>query len=162
MRELTPQEALARAAGLCATKELCSSDIRKRLQSWLIAPQEHASIIETLIGKGFINHARYARSFVHDKSLYSKWGVKKIEFTLRAKQIEPDIIAAALQDIAPDQQQETLHKILIGKLKQLKESDTYQRNQKLMRLGLSRGFSYELIRKEIARIEPNFEEIDNY
>ncbi|MDR2937066.1 MAG: RecX family transcriptional regulator [Rikenellaceae bacterium] len=140
-RQKTEAEALAALADRCAKAEVCIADARRLLFRWAIAPQARERIIEKLISDRFIDEERYAQAFVRDKLSFSRWGNRKIAQTLADKHIPHDIISRALEQVDPEQQQEKLETDLRRKLKSIEEKKTYKKKEKLLRFGLSRGFT---------------------
>ena len=72
-KEMSPDEALHKAAALCSAKECCIYDIREKLARWNISDKDKNSIINRLISEKFIDEARYCTAFVKDKFRFSGW-----------------------------------------------------------------------------------------
>lgn len=144
MKPLSPTEALAKAAGLCAKGEHCAADITAKLMLWGIEDQDAGNIVNKLVEQGFIDETRYARAFINDKYRFAKWGRVKIEQGLRMKQI-PSAVFKPLMDEVIDKEEyiQTLCDLLKQKRKSLKEEDENQLRAKLTRFALQRGFTYE-------------------
>ncbi|MCM1108963.1 MAG: RecX family transcriptional regulator [Clostridium sp.] len=140
LKETNTQDAFNKAAALCSASECCPMDIRQKLRKWGLDEQECDTILNQLIDDGFINEERYCRAFVHDKFHYNKWGRRKIQEALRIKHLPMQAIADALQQIPVEQYEETLKKLLTAKNKEIKAGTAYERNGKLMRFALERGF----------------------
>ena len=62
------------AAKLCAAREYCSDDIRRKLIQKGIAPKEADELCRQLKEKGFLDDQRYARAYVADKCRFNHWG----------------------------------------------------------------------------------------
>ncbi|MDO4929876.1 MAG: regulatory protein RecX [Bacteroidales bacterium] len=142
---LSPEAAFTRAAARCATTEYCNADWRRRLAQAGLTPQEVADVLERLQREGFIDEARYARAYAHDKALYDRWGQLKIRQGLAAKGIADEDIAAALADVDEDVWEKNLRDLLTQKNRSLRAADDYERRQKLMRFAAGRGYETELI-----------------
>ena len=144
MKPLSPTEALAKAAGLCAKGEHCVADIIAKLRQWGIEGQDAETIVNKLVEQGFIDEGRYARAFINDKYRFAKWGRIKIEQGLLMKQI-PSAVFKPLMDEVIDKEEyiQILCDLLEQKRKSLKEEDEYQLRAKLTRFALQRGFTYE-------------------
>lgn len=113
-----------------------------------------ASMVETLVGEGFIDENRYATAFCRDKSSIRGWGPAKIRAALRSKGIPSDIIEDALQQIDASKADDKLSKALDVKIRQLKGDPAIR--AKLLRFGLSRGYDYEQIISKISeKLEKN-------
>ena len=134
---------LARAERLCSRREYCMQEIRIKLKAGGASEEEADRVIESLIQRNFLNEQRYTRAFVHDKSSLQKWGPEKIRHALRAKRIPDALMREALAGIDAHTQKETLRRLLETKRRSLKDASPSELRTKLIRFGLSRGFSYE-------------------
>ena len=143
MKPLSSTEALSKAANYCAKGEHCVADIREKLRQWGFE-DDADSIIDKLTQQDFINEARYARAFIHDKYRFGKWGRVKIEQALRLKQISAETIHQQMDEVIDNEEyNQNLRDLLAQKRKTLKEDDDYQLRAKLVRFALQRGFTYE-------------------
>ena len=59
MKQLTPGEALNKAAAYCTLCERCISEVSTKLAAWGVPHGEQQKIIERLQQEGFIDEARY-------------------------------------------------------------------------------------------------------
>ena len=75
---------LGRMMRLCAGRECCRSDIRRKLAA--LPPADAEDILATLCREGYLDDARYARAFARDKSALQGWGSLKIKLALQQKQ----------------------------------------------------------------------------
>lgn len=139
-KPLTPDEALYRAAALCSTAERCANEIEEKLAGWGIPPTAASGIIEHLKREGYIDEARYCRSYVHDKIRFDRWGRLKIAAALRQKKISGEAIADALSHIDEEAYRAGLHELLDRKRQQLGDTGNPSERAKLVRFALSRGF----------------------
>ena len=130
------------AQQLCSQRECCVHDVRVRLRAKGAEPQEVEEVIAALIEQNFLNEARYARAFVHDKSKLQGWGPEKIRYALRAKQLPDALIRGALAEIDQDAQKERLIRLLEVKQQSIKVTSETDLRAKLIRFGLARGFTY--------------------
>lgn len=143
------EKALNRAAVLCSRSEHCESDIRTKLLQWQVDAASADAIVARLLHDGFIDDARYARAFVHDKFLYNGWGRMKLSAQLRQKGISADAIAAALSQISDEDYRNTLLRLLRGKWRTVNGREPRLARAALLRFAASRGFEadqcYELV-----------------
>lgn len=142
--KLTEEKALHRIAAYCSRAERCESDIRRKLIGWELSEAEQENIIARLRKEKFLDHSRYCRSFINDKVKYNKWGVNKIIFELRKKQIEEKYYLPILEEFSREAFEEQLIHILKVKNRTIKAKDQYDQKNKLIRFALSRGFSMDL------------------
>lgn len=82
-------------------------------------------------------------AYVKDKSKYNRWGINKIRYELKKKQIADVLINEALSAIDPQDNREQLRQLLESKRKSVKGNSAYEINQKLVRFAVGRGFSYD-------------------
>ncbi|MBO5864031.1 MAG: RecX family transcriptional regulator [Paludibacteraceae bacterium] len=152
-KQITAEEAKAKAAGMCSLAEKCVHDISEKLKKWNISEEEAVHIISFLLKEKFIDEKRYARFFVQDKHKFAKWGKTKIAFALKNKGIAQSDINEALSQIEDDNYQEQIEALLQNKLKTIKYKDKYDARAKLFRFGASRGFEPNILTKIIEKIE---------
>ena len=138
---LNRMEALYQSmAALCARREYCCADIAEKLRKKGATHEEAAVLIDRLIEGGYIDEGRYARAFVHDKTLYNGWGRIKTAQHLRAKGICPAYINEAMTCITDEQYAEVFSKVLRSKQRSIKGDTDYEVRQKLARSLIARGF----------------------
>ncbi len=145
MKELTIQEAFLKAAACCSGTEYCTSDIRKKLERWGIKEAQQKEILTRLHTERFIDECRYSKCFVRDKFKNNQWGRIKIVQALRFKEIPDTYFQEALGEIDDEEYLRVLHNLLKNKARSIKASSEYERNGKLIRFGLSRGFEMNVI-----------------
>lgn len=156
---LTFENALSKAADLCARCEQCSPDILKKLESWGINASDSAKIIRRLEELKFLDNLRFAKAYAHDKLHFSGWGRRKIRQGLWAKRLPTDIIDQAFDDIdeEDDEYRAIALRVMKAKIRQLKEWPLSRESKlKVVKFAMTRGFEYPLIvdifRTEIARM----------
>jgi regulatory protein len=141
--------ALSKAMALCSHRELCSFEIRNKLQSWGIENKDADKITDILTEENFINELRYSKAFVNDKFKYNKWGRIKIASHLRAKGISAGTVKAALEEINNETYLQMIKTLIASHRKTIKSKDKYDMKAKLLRYGLSKGFEsyilYEIL-----------------
>ncbi len=136
------EAALNRARNLCAKSEKCADDLYKKNKSWKIPYPELENIIIKLKEEGFIDHQRYAAAFVNDKLKFNHWGRKKIQYTLKAKSIEDEIIENEISNIDEDTYNQILEEELLKKQKKLANQDKTTQKQKIIQYLTQKGFEY--------------------
>ncbi len=144
--------ALRKAKNLCARSEKCAKDIREKLCQWKTPVEFYEEIIEILYAGKFLDDLRYAESYVHDKIYLSKWGKQKVAFSLRMKNIADVTIEQALQEIDNECYEKGLLELLQKKERSVKAKSVYEKKAKLIRFGVSRGFSMSEIDKILNEI----------
>ena len=149
MKELTPGEALNKAAAYCTLCERCVSEVTAKLTAWGVPHCEQEEIIARLIKEKFIDQARYCRAFVNDKVKFNRWGRIKITAALREKRLPQEYIKEALENIDEETYLQALKETIDIKRRELKGKDDFAAQQKIIRHAASRGYEPALIMKTI-------------
>ena len=137
---------LGRMMRLCAAREYCTGDLRRKLSA--LPPAEADEVMDTLCREGYVDDARYARAFARDKSALQGWGSLKIKLALQRKGIGSADIAAALAEIDTQAAAAKREQVLGAKWKTLQqEPDPARREAKFFRYALGRGYGYEEIKR---------------
>lgn len=137
---------LGRMMRLCAAREYCTGDLRRKLTA--LPPAEADEVMDTLCREGYVDDARYARAFARDKSALQGWGSLKIKLALQRKGIGSADIAAALAEIDAQAAAVKREQVLGAKWKTLQqEPDPARREAKFFRYALGRGYGYEEIKR---------------
>lgn len=145
MKELTESEALYKASAYCSTAERCLSEMKNKLTEWGMNEEAQSRILKCLTDERFIDEIRYCRSFIKEKLRFNKWGKKKIMQALWQKQIPSAICEEELARIDEEEYLSLLRSLLAAKKRTLKANTEYERNGKLVRFAVSRGFEMEII-----------------
>src|SRR5690554_4347267 len=127
----TPRQARLKAESYCAYQERSQQEIRDKLYSWGVYPDDVENIIVDLISENFLNEERFAHAYASGKFNIKKWGKGKITSGLKFKQVPPRLIKDALNTIDPDEYFDTLLEVLRKKAALLDERDAYKRRMKL-------------------------------
>ena len=137
---------LGRMMRLCAGRECCRSDIRRKLAA--LPPAAAQEVLDTLCREGYLDDARYARAFARDKSALQGWGSLKIKLALQRKAIGAAAIGAALEEIDAKAAEARMEQVLRAKWNALaREDDPARKEAKFYRYALARGYGYEEIKR---------------
>ena len=147
MKEVTEQGAYLQLAQLCARSEHCQHEMLEKMRKWGMTDEAQARVMQRLVGERYVDDERYARAFVRDKIRYNKWGRRKVEQALWMKRIDDDIRERVLGEVDDDEYISVLRPLLKQKRRSTKAKSDYELNQKLVRLALSRGFTFDIIRQ---------------
>ncbi len=146
MKELTEKEALLKAGSYCASSEHCRQEVWEKLQQWGLDEAAANRVLDKLEADNYIDEERYCCAFVRDKFRFSKWGKLKIKEGLYAKGIKSGVARPFLEQLDVEEYQQTLRELLNAKRKTIRAKDDYERDVKLIRFALSRGFELKDIR----------------
>lgn len=132
-------------AGLCAKSEQCTSDILTKLYKAGLKKEDRDGIIRYLTDHRYLDDARFAKAFAGYKVRFAGWGKRKIAAALGAKRIPSALVAAALDNIDPDDYMEAARRVAAAKKRDLDMTD---RNDvaKFYRQMLSRGFESSIVK----------------
>lgn len=140
---MTYEKVLLRLAGLCASSEQCTGDIRSKALKAGLSMMDAERVVEYLVSGKYVDDRRFARAFASDKVRFSRWGRMKVRMGLKGKGISDADISEALQSIDAAEYAEALQKALSAKARGLDLSDVKGR-QSLYRHLASRGFESAL------------------
>ena len=146
-KPMTEQEALRKLAAICAKGEHCSGEMLTKMERWGLDEGQQATIMVKLIHGKYVDDERFCRLFVADKIKFDKWGRRKIEQALWQKRIDPSISKAALDAVDASDYIAILRPLLQAKQKSIKAQNDYERNMKLIRYAMGRGFTIDIIRE---------------
>jgi regulatory protein len=152
-QQLTFKEALSKATDLCSKSEKCLFDFEIKCRDWQLPGEETSRLLTYLSDEGYIDHERYAGSFVNDKFKFNKWGKIKLAYALRQKKVEEKYIRKALSGIPDEAYQKTLLELLSAKAKTLNKLDALALKSKLLLFAQSRGFELDEALKMIERLK---------
>jgi len=131
---------LHKAQEYCAYSERCRFEVTQKLQQWGVDKTRASKMIEQLGKDNFINEDRYTELFIRSKFKIKKWGKNKIAAELRMKKIPESIISKYLQTIDTKEYYSAILSLIEKKSKELKEKDTFKKNQKIARFLIAKGF----------------------
>lgn len=144
-RPITPEEAYRKATTRCAAHECCRSEWRTKFKRQGLSNEQIEELLDRLEDEGYIDEARYARAFAHDKVLYGHCGRIKVLWELRAKGIGDADLAQCFEWIAEGEYEDILQKLLMQKRTTLHLDDPREEKQKLAQYAIGRGFEPELV-----------------
>jgi regulatory protein len=150
MKPLTYEQAIHRLAALCSRREMCVQEVCQKLTLWNFSEKDQKKIIQHLQNEQFLDERRFCKAYANDKFKYNQWGIQKIKYELKKKQIPDHLIQEAIAEIDPKENMEQLRRLLETKRKTLKGKNEYEINQKLIRFACGKGFSL----KDIGTVIP--------
>lgn len=150
---ITVENALSRAAALCAKCEQCSPDIEKKLFNWGLSTDGVKKVIAELERLRFLDDERFAKAYAHDKLCFNGWGKRKITQGLWAKRLQASIIETAFDEFDDAEYSAIAVKVIRAKIPGVKEPvGSYEWKMKLLRFGVQRGFEINLISGIIKKL----------
>ncbi|MGP1480468.1 MAG: regulatory protein RecX [Hoylesella enoeca] len=150
---MTEQQVLARLTAECAKAEHCMGEMLEKMRRWGIDDDVQARVMAYLIKGKYVDDERFCRLFVRDKIRFNGWGRRKVEQALYQKRIDKVVSGPILDAIDDSEYINVLRPLIRSKRKSIKAANEYERNQKLMKFALSRGFEWNIIRQCIDGAE---------
>ena len=153
---LSAEQAMNRAAALCARCEQAPGDLREKLTKWGLTPVQATQVLRRLTEQGFVDEGRFARAFVKDKFRFNGWGRIKIGHQLRQKGISSDIIDQAMTIIDDETYRQHLIELLLAKWRIVKSREPRAAWAAMMRFASSRGYESAIAGecvKQVTRLD---------
>ena len=144
-------EILNKMRKYCAFQERCISDIEKKLSRFIISKNDKIQIINSLTIEKYIDEKRFSISYCHGKFKIKKWGKQKIKNELIKKKISKENIEIAINSISMSDYIKALNDLINFKIKYIKDTDLFNRNGKLARFLLQRGYEFDIIWDQINK-----------
>ena len=144
-QNLTPQQALLKAASYCAYQERCHDEVTEKLSEWGVYGDDAGNILLKLIEQNYLNEERFAKAFAGGKFRVKKWGRIKIKLELKKRKISDYCIRKAMQQIDDTDYAKTIRDLIAKKSKEIKGGKEYIRKYKIAKFVASRGFEQDLI-----------------
>ena len=140
----TVTDALEKMKKYCAFQERSSYEVKLKLMQHAMRGVEAEFVIATLIGEGYLNEERFARSFTRGKFRMNHWGKAKIEAELRGRGVSKQNIQKSFEEISDEEYEETLRKI-IRKTAGSKIPTDRKGRQSLIRKLMQKGYESSLV-----------------
>jgi len=138
---------------LLAKKDRTKKEITIKLKDKGFDDEIIHSVMDKLEEYNYINDEAYCEKYINDKTKFSKYGVNKIKLKLYAKGVDKEIISKEIVKIDNDLELENALVLAQKKLSSIKESDKYKIKAKLSNHLMTKGFSYDTIRKVFSQLE---------
>ncbi|MEI9933503.1 MAG: regulatory protein RecX [Ferruginibacter sp.] len=139
-------QALQKAKHYCTYQERCHSEVKEKLYSFGLHKNETEELLAELIEQNYLNEERFAIQFAGGRFRIKQWGMVKIKYELKQKQVSDYCIKKALSSIDEKDYIKTLQKLFSAKIKTLKsEKNIFIKKKKINTYLLSKGFEATLI-----------------
>ncbi len=110
-------------------------------------------ILEKLSEYNWINDEVYCKKYINDKTKFSKYGANKIKLKLYSKGVDKEIISKEIINIDHNLEFENALAFAQKKLCSIKEMDKYKIKAKLSSHLMTKGYSYDTIKKVFSKLE---------
>lgn len=123
-----------------------TGELLRKLKQRGFKDKDVRPVLKRLEELRFLDDERFAQIFVDNLKRYKDWGYYGIKAKLLVRQIPRETAEAALQEFFTLEDEETVARRFIGKLKRQGRKDF----EKLMRSLNSKGFRSDVIRKIVS------------
>jgi regulatory protein len=151
-KSYTKKQALIKAAAYCAYQERTQQEVRDKLYTYGLEPDEIEEVIIDLSREKLIDEERYAGAYVRGKYSLKKWGRRKIMQGLKGKKISDYCIKKGMQEIDPEVYEQNLIYLLEKKNRTEKERNPFARKQKLAYYLMSKGYENDLVQDALKKL----------
>lgn len=144
-KRLSQKEALNKAARYCAYQERSQQQVRDKLYSYGLFPDEVEETIAELITEDFLNEERFAIAYARGKFKLKHWGKIKIIEGLKQHKVSKYCINQGLKEIDDADYYQKLSSLISKKFEALNEDNPFKANQKVARYLISKGYEPTLV-----------------
>lgn len=153
MKEYSEKELTLKAEAYCSSAERCPTDMEEKLKQWGAGEDVLARVMAHLFKERYLDASRFCRFFVRDKYRFNQWGRMKIAQALRMKRMDRADIETGLEEIDEEEYTEILEKLLQQKARSIKAKTPYERNTKLIRFAVGRGFTMDEVMRHVKQVD---------
>lgn len=157
-RELTTEQMCAKAMAYCSLAEHCAHEVRDKVLAWGGSGEQAELIIAYLEQEMYIDEARYARAYAHDKVTLQHWSKQKVQMMLHSKGIAGTYVQEALEQLNEDDYLSELGELITHKMAAIEREavkkgwDEESKQARLMRFLLGRGYRYREINEALKMV----------
>jgi len=153
-RRIGKEQAMQKLKHYCGYQERSHVEAREKLYSFGLYKQEVEECICRLIEDDYLNEERFAIAYAGGKFRMKQWGRIKIRQGLKERCVSEYCIKKSLEEIDPDQYNETLNRLVAGKWKDLhSEKNIFIKMRKTQDYVLQRGFELNLVAAAIQQVK---------
>ncbi len=161
IKNIGVKEAFKKAASYCAYQERNQQEVRDKLYSFGLYPEEVEELISKLVEDNYLNEERFAIAYARGKFRMKSWGKIKIRYELKQKRISDYCIKKALLSIDEEAYQNTLLALYQQIRKKTgKEKNIFKRKGAIRAWLLRKGYESDLI-SDLMKHDNNSPNIDN-
>ena len=136
----------------CTYQERCHQEVVRKLRDMRMIPEAIDGIVVHLINHDFLNEGRFAAAFAQGKFHQKKWGRQRIRRELELRGISGYNLKAAMKELDDAAYEDTLHRLALTRLRQIKETHPLKRKRKLADYLLYRGWEKELVYQKVHEL----------
>ena len=144
---MNEKEVLLKLTALCSSAEHCSYEMLEKMRKWGVDDATQAKVMAYLTAEKYVDDERFCRLFIREKIRFNKWGRRKVEQALYMKHIPSDIFRPILDEVPDEDYLQVLRPLLKSKERSVKANSEYEKNMKLIKFAMSRGFTISIIKQ---------------
>ena len=142
---LTPQQARIKIEKYCSYQERSQWQVRRKLMDYGLNAADTDSMLVELVSDNFLNEERFTRAYVFGKFKTKGWGKKKIQQGLKVLGVNDGLIQRILKELPDADYVNRLESIAEKKWKLVKGETLYEKQMKLQRFLLGKGYSLDAV-----------------
>lgn len=142
---ISKEDALARLRKFCDYQDRCHQEVRTKLIEIGCYGDDLENVMCDLIADNFLNEERFARSYARGKFRLKQWGKVRIRQELKLRKISAYCMKKAFEEIDEEEYESTLRKLLEKKAKNIKAKNRFEKNAKLAKYMMQKGYESFLV-----------------
>lgn len=127
------------------------AEMRRQLEGKGVEPATIDAVVAELGVQGHLDDARFAQRYAEDRRSLDAWGAERIQRRLLAAGVDPDLIAAALDDQSRDEELEAAVALLRRRYRAAPADD--RERERALGLLVRRGYDLELAYEAVRALE---------
>ena len=144
---------LQRLEHFCAFRERCGQEVGQKLSELKVPAAKTGVIMKHLKENGFLDDARFARSFSGSKFRNNKWGRIKIRYELKNRNIPDNVIREALEAISEEDYLKTIRELILKKQEEIKTGKHLNIREKIITFVTGKGFEFDQISEALKELK---------
>lgn len=137
----------------CAYQERCHAEIKEKLYSFQVTPDEKDQIIVHLLDHNYLNEERFASVYTQSKLHQKKWGKKRITLELKAKQISSFLITKSIREIDTNEYKSIFDQVSEKHWDTITEKNTLKKRKKFCDYLLRKGWESDWVYEKVKDLE---------
>ena len=151
--DLSLKEVIQKMEYYCAYQERCHAEIKEKLYSFQVTPDEKDQIIVHLLDHNYLNEERFASVYTQSKLHQKKWGKKRITLELKAKQISSFLITKSIREIDANEYQSIFDQVSEKHWDTINEKNTLKKRKKFCDYLLRKGWESDWVYEKVKDLE---------
>lgn len=143
-----------------ASKPRTIREVELHLDKCDFGEYEIYAAVERLKELNYVNDEKYAKDFIESRLNTKPVSKRKLKEQLRSHKIDDEIISEALEAVTDDIEMKNAREVAEKFKRQFSSLEDYERDRRVMRRLVSRGYDFSLIREIMGEID--FENMENF